>query len=76
MSRRTKRSGTAWVFWQQAETALDEARNLMQQAATIVANEQVIPLPPILVRSIRRDISHFQEKFSVLVREQKQKAVR
>lgn len=76
MSRRTKRSGPAWVFWQQAETALDEARDLMQQVATIVAEEQVVPLPPMLVRTIKRDISHFQEKFAMLVREQKQKAVR
>jgi hypothetical protein len=65
------------VFWQQAATALEEAQDLMQQAAIIVAHDdQPIALPPMLVRAIKRDISHFQEKFAMLVREQKQKAVR
>lgn len=66
----------AWKFWQESKQALDELGDLMQQLATSITVEPPIPPPPGIVRQIKRDMAHFQEKFTLLVREQKRRAER
>jgi hypothetical protein len=66
----------AWKFWQESKQALDELGDLMQQLATFITVDHPIPPPPGIVRQIKRDMAHFQEKFTLLVREQKRRAER
>lgn len=73
MSRQRKPS-TAWEFWQQAAASLDAVNAEMQRLATFVAQERVIAIPSCAVRDIRRNLHAFEEKFDLLVREQKRTA--
>jgi hypothetical protein len=66
----------AWKFWQESKQALDDLGDLMQQFASFVTVDPPIPPPPGIVRQIKRDLARFQEKFVLLVREQKRKADR
>jgi len=71
-----RKTNAAWTFWQESQQALDELNGLMQQLAVVVSSDSSIYPPPALVRDVKRNLADFQEKFTLLVREQKRKADR
>jgi len=63
----------AWAFWQAAKASID---GLMQQLAPVVTQFPPVPVPPHIVKRIRKDVRRFDEKFSMLIHEQKRKAAK
>lgn len=64
----------AWGFWQESAACLERMTDAMQLLAGFVADGH--QLPEGQVRKVRRDLAAFNEKFALMLREQKRKAVR
>ena len=73
----TTQENTAWRFWQEAQESLDKMSGLMQQACTRAAEEELpAEIYPVHVKEMRKAVARFQEKWNLLVREQKRKSAR
>ena len=71
---RQRKPCTAWEFWQRAEASLQAVEAEMQRLATFIAQDPVIAIPKHTVDDVHRNIAAFEEKFTLMVREQKRTA--
>ena len=71
------RVNRAWPLWQESQAALDQATEWMQKLAQWAAEDSSPgEMDPNDVRAMHKALSRFQEKFNLMVREQKRRAVR